>query len=96
MALKDTNGKYLKIDNYDLNNNSVTARLFENEEHRTNGDTEFKKSYTQDFSLPSLKTNVMNINANSDLTVDAKSSEPVNTSSEITFFNEKIPTFTRI
>ncbi len=42
------------------------------------------------YAFEKVKDQVFFTRFNSDLTVDAKSSEPVNTSSEITFFNEKI------
>jgi hypothetical protein len=42
------------------------------------------------YAFEKVKDQVYFTRFNSDLTVDAKSSEPVNTSSEITFFNEKI------
>ena len=42
------------------------------------------------YAFEKVKDQVFLTRFNNDLTVDAKSSEPVNTSSEITFFNDKI------
>ena len=56
MALTNSQGNYLKIDSYDLRNNSVNVLIYETKEHRDSGDTEFLKANIETYSLWNLKT----------------------------------------
>ena len=56
MALKNAQGKYLKIESYNLDNGTVNLAFYENKEHRENGDTEFKKHYVTTIEVGDLKS----------------------------------------
>lgn len=44
MALKNAEGNYFKIVYNDLNSKNIEFRVFENQEHRDSGETEFHKA----------------------------------------------------
>jgi hypothetical protein len=56
MALQRENKEYIKIDNYDLNNNWVGIRIFKDKEHRATGDIDpFCKSYLESINIVDLR-----------------------------------------
>lgn len=47
-------GEYLRVDNYLLQNNEAIVYIYENKQHRIDGDSKFKKSESKNVHLPDL------------------------------------------